>query len=67
MLGQAQLGAPRQGQGQAVDIEPHALGDPLDGVVTARGHVAHQGDGIARAACQQAMPGILGQQARCHA
>ncbi|MNF77754.1 hypothetical protein D3C84_599070 [compost metagenome] len=67
MLGQGQLGAPRQGQGQAVDIEPDARGDPLDGVVPTRGHVAHQGDGIARAACQQAMPGILGQQSHGHA
>ena len=67
MLGQGQLGAPRKRQRQAVDIEPDARGDPLDGVIPARGHVAHQGDGIARAACQQTVPGILGQQARSHA
>ncbi|MNJ46021.1 hypothetical protein D3C77_411400 [compost metagenome] len=67
MLGQGQLGAPRQRQRQAVDVEPDARGDPLDGVIPARGHVAHQGDGIARAACQQTVPGILGQQARGHA
>ncbi|MNP23920.1 hypothetical protein D3C76_1166500 [compost metagenome] len=67
MLGQAQLGTPRQRQRQAVDVEPDARGDPLYGIVPARGHVAHQGDGIARAACQQTVPGILGQQARGHA
>ena len=50
MLGQAQLGTPRQRQRQAVDVEPDARGDPLDGVIPTRGHVAHQGDGIARAA-----------------
>ncbi|MNY33629.1 hypothetical protein D3C86_1679150 [compost metagenome] len=67
MLGQAQLGAPIQAERQAVDVEADARGDPIDGIVPARGHVAHQGDGIARAACQQTVPGILGQQARGHA
>ncbi|MNH05956.1 hypothetical protein D3C79_653100 [compost metagenome] len=66
MLLEGRLAAPIQGERQAVDIEPDTLGYPLDGEVPTRGHVAHQGYLVAALTGEQPMPGVLGQQARCH-